>query len=307
MFDNNLLAKNKDIFKQSEVNQYQIHLRLGFLEKDIDYINDCLPPGLIICINRHYFPLPPFPPMVRTGVLSRRLPDHMDITHFLIHKSHIHNPILINWFADEKVYLMSIHIVKKRNPQYLLQHIFNKEANDSNDTKTRIIKLLMNVDPDVTTTNYRFSLLCPLGRDRMKTPVKSTKCDHLQCFDATTFIMMYEQKSIWICPICDNPCLFEDLRVQSYFSDVLMSPLLGDSNEIELLADGTWRVFDENNIYNAGSINSNDKPTTIIIDDDDDDGDDNIGSTQVCNVPKTVSSTVINVIDLTTSDTDEEN
>eukprot|EP00102_Acyrthosiphon_pisum_P020146 XP_016657356.1 PREDICTED: uncharacterized protein LOC103308383 [Acyrthosiphon pisum] len=60
----------------------------------------------------------------------------------------------------------------------------------SEETKIYIIKKIADVDPDLATTSYRFSLVCPLGKIRMKIPAKSIHCDNLQCFDASTFILM---------------------------------------------------------------------------------------------------------------------
>ena len=79
------------------------------------------------------------------------------------------------------------------------------------------------------------------GKMRMTIPCRPTCCDHLQCFDASLFLMMNEKKPTWICPVCDSPARYEDLMVDGYFEEVIKSPLLPDEeNEIILNQDGSW-------------------------------------------------------------------
>ena len=84
---------------------------------------------------------------------------------------------------------------------------------------------------------------------RMTIPCRPTCCDHLQCFDASLFLMMNEKKPTWICPVCDSPARYEDLMVDGYFEEVIKSPLLPDEeNEIILNQDGTWRPIPRDEI-----------------------------------------------------------
>lgn len=39
---------------------------------------------------------------------------------------------------------------------------------------------------------------------RMTTPCRSSTCDHLQCFDASLYLMMNEKKPKWQCPVCNK-------------------------------------------------------------------------------------------------------
>ena len=47
-------------------------------------------------------------------------------------------------------------------------------------------------------------LLLFLGKMRMTTPCRSSTCDHLQCFDASLYLMMNEKKPKWVCPVCNK-------------------------------------------------------------------------------------------------------
>ena len=61
------------------------------------------------------------------------------------------------------------------------------------------------------------------GKMRMSMPCRPTTCDHLQCFDASLFLMMNEKKPTWTCPVCDSPAKYDDLMVDGYFQ-VLFVP-----------------------------------------------------------------------------------
>lgn len=52
-----------------------------------------------------------------------------------------------------------------------------------------------------------------LGKMRMSIPCRSQSCDHLQCFDAITFLQMNEKKPTWMCPVCDRPADFNKLTI----------------------------------------------------------------------------------------------
>lgn len=96
-------------------------------------------------------------------------------------------------------------------------------------------------DSEIATTSLRVSLACPLGKMRMSTPCRSSTCSHLQCFDASLFLQMNERKPTWNCPVCDKPALYDNLVIDGYFQEVLLSnKLLADVNEIQLLQDGSW-------------------------------------------------------------------
>ena len=75
----------------------------------------------------------------------------------------------------------------------------------------------------------------------MSTPCRASTCSHLQCFDASLFLLMNERKPTWSCPVCDKAALYDNLVIDGYFQEVLSSnKLLSDINEIQLLQDGSW-------------------------------------------------------------------
>ncbi|KAE9524257.1 hypothetical protein AGLY_015296 [Aphis glycines] len=260
--------------KYEHRNQCQIRI-CQLIEPVPNESSDYMPLGLHIRVNMKACPLPPVPPNTRPNNLaeSRRTARPINCTaNFKLSPINVNN-ITINWTPDGKNYVFVLYLVKKLTVDTLIKKLQDKGGRSSEETKNYIIRKIADVDPDLATdTSYRFSLVCPLGKMRMKIPVKSINCNHLQCFDASTFILMNEKKPTWVCPTCNNPCLYDDLQIQNYFLEVISSPTLKDcSKEIEFLADGTWRVYEETiEIHNTNNTSDRVKPIESVDLDSDD-------------------------------------
>jgi E3 SUMO-protein ligase PIAS1 len=48
---------------------------------------------------------------------------------------------------------------------------------------------------------------------RMSTPVRSKICDHLQCFEASSWFQINEQTPQWACPVCERVLTIDQLFV----------------------------------------------------------------------------------------------
>jgi hypothetical protein len=81
------------------------------------------------------------------------------------------------------------------------------------------------------------SLRCPLSLQRMKKPVRSKHCKHVQCFDMSSF-PRDPPNGITKCPICDVVCPLDSLYIDGLAMEMLK--LTGD--EMLINADTqTWR------------------------------------------------------------------
>ena len=112
---------------------------------------------------------------------------------------------------------------------------------------------------------------------RMTMPCRPTTCDHLQCFDASLFLMMNEKKPTWTCPVCDSPARYDDLMIDGYFEEVIKSPLLPDEeNEIILNQDGSWNpvpIDEEAERKKKEKEEEERKEAAVVLDLSDDDDD----------------------------------
>lgn len=270
------ISLNRDISNGKNEYEYQVQIRICLLESGASELVDCMPIGLNVRVNNRQCPLPPTAPNTRPGTEARRAPRPVNCTQLFKLSPIVSNNVTLNWTPDGKTYVVAIFLVQKLSAEILLQRLTDKGARSAEETKNYIISKLADVDPDLATTSYRFSLVCPLGKMRMTIPAKSVNCDHLQCFDASLFILMNEKKPTWMCPTCNKSCFYDDIQIQSYFLDVVSSPSLPDTcKEIEILADGSWKVYEEkkDNKNVASAADSKQKQIDSVDLDSDDGGD----------------------------------
>ncbi|KAL4091989.1 hypothetical protein QTP88_026583 [Uroleucon formosanum] len=306
----NLVAMNRDISPGKSEYLYQFQIRICQLVEPVgNEVSDFMPLGLHIRLGAKACGLPPTAPNTRPGAESRRSPRPINCTPIVKLSPITLNMLYINWTPDGKNYVIAMFIVKKLTSETLIQRLQDKGGRSSEETKNYIIKKLADVDPDLATTSYRFSLVCPLGKMRMKIPAKSIHCDHLQCFDASTFILMNEKKPTWMCPTCNKPCLYDDIQIENYFLEVVSSPTLKDcSKEIEILADGTWIVYEENKETKTTNSTPDAKLKPIDSVDLDSDDEKSVDMKVELNpeTAKRQENENLNFVDLTISDDEED-
>nr|VZI30166.1 unnamed protein product [Spirometra erinaceieuropaei] len=85
------------------------------------------------------------------------------------------------------------------------------------------------------------SLLCPLALTRIEIPVRSVNCDHLQCFDLSSYLTINKKRPRWSCPVCSSPAPFRDLRRDDFFVQLMADPSLKDVKMVHVDANGHWR------------------------------------------------------------------
>ena len=95
------------------------------------------------------------------------------------------------------------------------------------------------------------TLSCPLTLTRIGTPARSTRCQHVQCFDLRTYLTM-ECKSdavrdveggvrCWHCPICSTRISATDLIVSPFFKK-LLAEVPAAQKDVEVMPDMTWTL-----------------------------------------------------------------
>lgn len=141
-------------------------------------------------------------------------------------------------------------------------------------------KLKKDDTDDIQAQSEVISLKDPINRCRITTPIRSSLCKHVQCFDAMVFFQMNQQvkESSWKCPVCNKNIVLADMIMDGYFDDILQNTS-SDLTSATVDPDGTWKT--ENTADRMGVVDIDDKGTEvlrnkqgqdiILIDDDDDD------------------------------------
>ncbi|XP_011315325.1 E3 SUMO-protein ligase PIAS2 isoform X2 [Fopius arisanus] len=220
----------------------QVQMRFCLQETSCEQ-EDYFPPSVQVKVNGKQCPLPNPIPTNKPGVEPKRPPRPVNISPLVKLSPTVANTIQVTWSADYgRRYAVAIYMVKKLTSAELLTRLKSRNVRHSDYTRGLIKeKLNEDADSEIATTSLRVSLACPLGKMRMSTPSRASTCSHLQCFDASLFLQMNERKPTWNCPVCDKTALYDNLVIDGYFQEVLMSKkLLSDVNEIQLLQDGSW-------------------------------------------------------------------
>jgi len=225
---------------RSEFKQ-QIQLRFSLLETSCEQ-DDNFPSSVCVKVNGRLQTLPNPIPTNKPGVEPKRPPKPIDITALCKLSSTVPNFVNVTWAVEVgSGYTISVYYVEKLSSTDLMDELKKKGKRHSDYTRALIKDKLSDKDNEIATTSCKVSLACPLGKMRMTTPCRSSTCDHLQCFDASLYLMMNEKKPKWQCPVCNKSALYEDLLIDGYFTDVLTSKQLPhDEHEIVLQSDASW-------------------------------------------------------------------
>lgn len=145
-----------------------------------------------------------------------------------------------------------------------------------------------------------------LAFSRIKIPIRSIHCQHLQCFDANTFLLMNEQRPTWTCPVCNIKIeSYNHLMLDGYFMEILKNtPKHIESVNVE--PNGHIVIIDEHpslpeNQEDTDSDEQEEKDVPAIVELSDDDDNLSIPSSPKSTQQQPASATV----DLISSDEED--
>lgn len=81
--------------------------------------------------------------------------------------------------------------------------------------------LLPHNDDMAAIESFTLTLLDLITRSRIVIPARSHRCVHPQCFDLRSFIEVNDRTPKWTCPVCNKPILLKDVRIDSFFLELL--------------------------------------------------------------------------------------
>ncbi|CUS11220.1 unnamed protein product [Tuber aestivum] len=165
-----------------------------------------------------------------------------DITDHLTKKPGHRDQVTLTYALTQKKFAFVVNYVKTDSVEQLVERL----RSGSSITKETVIADMIrkNEDSDLVATSSNMSLKCPLSTLRIDLPIRSTFCNHMQCFDATSFLQLQQQAPTWSCPTCSKSISWRALVVDQYFRDILdNTPKTVDSVTIDV--DGAWSVAAE--------------------------------------------------------------
>jgi hypothetical protein len=98
---------------------------------------------------------------------------------------------------------------------------------------------------DIVQLHTTVSLLCPVGQGFIEIPVRSKLCNHVQCFDLETYLVLNKNTNSWKCPICSCSATIDHLFVDDYMFSILREVGSDDNGEsVKINKTGEWDIFE---------------------------------------------------------------
>ncbi|KAF9909203.1 SUMO ligase siz1 [Linnemannia zychae] len=206
-----------------------------------------------------------------------------DITRLCQLQESANNRVELRYSNASKVFHASLHLVNPIDAKTAVSALIR----DKFITKEYTYQSLKEKakDDDIMELSSTLSLKCPLSVQRIEVPCRSSKCTHLQCFDAYTFLSINQRVHRWVCPVCNRAMdSWEEIIVDGYYLDILESTPKNLDN-VNISPDGKWVVLaprtsldmtssipmlsDSKSSSSGTKLNRADKEPIYVIDDDD--------------------------------------
>ena len=162
-----------------------------------------------------------------------------DITQLVRKLSGYANQISICYALTQKRFTFIVRLVKRQSADDLAERIRKARVIPKQQVIDEMNKA--NADPDIAATSSKMSLKDPVAITRITVPVRSTVCQHNQCFDGRVFMQLQEQAPTWQCPICTKTISFESLCVDKYFEEIL-NATSKSIEQVTIEPNGQWSV-----------------------------------------------------------------
>lgn len=118
--------------------------------------------------------------------------------------------------SPEQIFEFYLYLVEEVSIEKVESKVLDKPHIIRDDT----VKLL-NGDGELELSGESVQLLCPCSFVRIKIPVRLLSCKHVQCFDLSSFLNLQQKIPTWECPVCSDPILLKNLRIDDYFQVML--------------------------------------------------------------------------------------
>ncbi|OWZ76909.1 E3 SUMO-protein ligase PIAS1 [Cryptococcus neoformans Bt85] len=161
--------------------------------------------------------------------------------------------------SQSKRFFFQIVLAEMTTKEELLEKLNKLEPTKAEDAIEQLRKKQED-DDDIVAGTASMSLKDPLSYMRMIRPIRSSKCSHIQCFDATWWIESNAVHPQWLCPHCSKELRFDDLIVDGYVMDILKA-VPDTVDDVILEPTGEWHT--EDNKYGTASwLASHVKPSS---------------------------------------------
>ncbi|KAI8976978.1 PINIT domain-containing protein [Pilobolus umbonatus] len=175
------------------------------------------------------------------------------------------NRVELLYMNTECQYVITIALVKRVAIPSLIQRLMN----ENRVSKEAVLAKLQETqqDIDIVMEAETLSTKCPLAFTRINIPCRSVACHHLQCYDATAFLLMNEQTPTWACPVCNRRIeKWQDLILDEYFLMMLQNTP-AHIEHVRVQPNGNMVIIDEH-ILSEQEDDDYDERSIVLVEDD---------------------------------------
>ena len=118
----------------------------------------------------------------------------------------------------------------------------------SKEDALKKMKLRIIDNDDICVSSEEVSLKDSFSLCRIVVPARSRTCNHLQCFDLSTFFNTFKNVIEADCPVCARKIQCNDIIIDGFFEELIILFRNSDRESVEVFPDGS---------YTAVGINEN--------------------------------------------------
>lgn len=167
------------------------------------------------------------------------------LTDNLILDTQKENVVQITFIRTLTPYVCKVYLAKSFDGlQLFKKSISIKEHIPKNVTIRKVQEILQEDDDELQMETMKMSLQCPISYMKMKHPIRSLACHHIQCFDAQWFLEAQKQVPIWECPVCQKKVNIMDLRLCDYTMEILENCKNEYDDQVEITKAGTYKYIE---------------------------------------------------------------
>ncbi|OAF68494.1 hypothetical protein A3Q56_03773 [Intoshia linei] len=152
-----------------------------------------------------------------------------------------------------------LHLVHRPSVTSVVEGLMRKRIVSVDMSISKIKRILNFIPHEIPNISYnqkgerivRINVECAISFRQIKIPARGQDCQHVQCYDLSTYVNLNADRTLWRCPICQKEAALESLHIDGYVNK-LLSHVSSDVKYIWVNPEQNWSIV---SCYKAGYVN----------------------------------------------------
>ena len=144
---------------------------------------------------------------------------------------------------EPHVYAAALFLVLRKSELSFIREIKNNDVVSLERGQEFVKKILGAGNDDVMLDSIKISLVCPITKSLLETPVRGGNCTHIQCFSLESYVGLQRTSTVnrWKCPICTK--FVYEISVDLFMTEILeKARKSGQECEVEIFCDANYKI-----------------------------------------------------------------